>query len=83
MIDLRTPAIESAVRPLRDDVEMQLAATHLVREMMGSPHEGAEDAIRRWDVADAKKRRPLWPVALWVALILVSAVVGIRNFTEV
>ena len=83
MIDLRTPAIESAVRPLWEDVEMQLAATHLVREMMGSRHEGAEDAIRRWDVADAKRRRPLWPVALWVALILVSAVVGIRNFTEV
>jgi len=62
--DLRSRATEAAVRPLDEDVEMQLAATHLVGEMMGTRHEGAEEVVRRWDVADAKKHRPLWPVAL-------------------
>ncbi len=82
MSDPKTRLIQTAVRPLADDAEMQLAATHLLGKLVIPHPENAEQAIQRWDVVDAKKRKPVWRMALWVLLVAVSAGVGVRDFRD-
>ncbi len=80
---LKERLIESAVRPLDDNAEMRLAATRLLDELMTEDAPGAEKAIARWDAVDAKPGHPWWSLMLWVALIVVSATVGLRDYQEI
>ena len=72
MPDSPAPLIETAVRPLADDAEMKLAASHLLSELIENREDGTEEAIQRWDAADAKKRKPVWRLALYLILGIVS-----------
>lgn len=70
MPDTRAKLIESAVRPFEDSAEMKFAATQLLEQMVELEAPGAEEAIRRWDEVDGKKRRPAWRLPLYLFLII-------------
>ncbi len=67
--------IESAVRPLEDNAEMELAAKRLLSDLVPDDAPDAEKAVERWDVVDARPRKPVWRIILWAMLLIVSSVV--------
>jgi hypothetical protein len=77
----RDPLIETAVRPLSDNAELHLAAAGFLENLKISDL-GVETAIARWSVLDAGQRRPLWGIALWAVLIVVSVAVWISASGE-
>ncbi len=72
----RDPLIETAVRPLSDNAVLHLAAAGFLENLKTLKNEGAEEAITRWNAADAGKRRLGWRIAFWVMLVAASAVCG-------
>lgn len=74
---------EAAIRPFHDNVEMAMAATHLLEKIGTSNATSAEQAIQRWNAADAKPRKPIWPLVLAALMILVTATVIIRDSHEI
>lgn len=75
MPDPQQRLIEAATRPLADNAEMQLAATHLLGELTETNPASAEEAISRWEVLDSKKRKPVWRILLFSLLLIISATV--------
>lgn len=75
--------IETAVRPFHDNAEMAMAATHLLEGIDDTNKTSAEHAIKRWNAADAKPRKPIWPLVLAVLMILVTATVIMRDSHEI
>lgn len=61
---------ETAVRPLADNMERKLSGIQWLRQLKGSRTAGAEEMIVRWDELDARKRRPVWWIALFAALAI-------------
>lgn len=81
MSETKARLIEAAVRPLEDNAEMKLAASHLLEEL--AEPEGAEEAITRWDAVDTRTRKPLWRWALGSLLLLITTIVVARDYREV
>jgi hypothetical protein len=73
MPDARTRLIETAVRLLSDNAEMQAAATHLFGELVKSDPDGSEETTSRWDAVDAGTLRPVWRWLLFSLLLISSA----------
>lgn len=71
----QTRLIEAAVRPLSDDVELQLAAVQLLGAQVGADEFRAQQSIKRWEALDAKKRLPVWRTVLFVVLLVASVIV--------
>lgn len=57
---------ETAVRPLADNAEMQLAAISLLEKTANKSQEGADGAISRWDAVDSSGKHP---VRKWLFVI--------------
>jgi hypothetical protein len=73
---------ETAVRPLADNAEMQLAAVALLEKAANKSHEGADGAISRWESVDAARKRPEWKwsfVAVLVGLSVWAWTVGAKE----
>lgn len=68
------PLVKAAVRPFAGNAEMQLAASRLLGELTASNDGNAADAIRRWDAIDARKRKPVWRMALFSLMLVVSSI---------
>ena len=83
MDDLKERLIEASVRPLEDNAEMKLAATHLLDGLMEPASLGAQEAIARWDAVDARPGQPWWQATLWAALLVVSVTMLLRDYQEI
>ena len=75
MPNLETRLIDAAVRPLADNAEMKLSATRLLETLSSASDPGGEMAIRRWDLIDSRRRKPVIRIALFCILAVVSAAV--------
>ena len=75
--------IEAAVRPISDNAEIKLAATHLLEEITTTEPVGTENAIARWEAADSKKRRLTGRRALWASLLVISATVWLAESGDI
>jgi hypothetical protein len=78
MPDFHTRLLETAVRPMAGDPEIQLAASQMLSEQVRPDGHGAEEAIARWDAVDARTWR-LWGwnrLLFWV-LVCLSVVVWV------
>ena len=62
---------------------MKAAASHVLGDIAKPEPEDAEEAIARWEEVDREKRKPVWRMALWILLIVVSAGVCVRDYREV
>jgi hypothetical protein len=82
MNDTKTRLIEAAVRPLADDAELQLAAAQFLGDHVFVNDSEAEQAIKRWQGLDAKRRPSVWRITLTMLLLVVSAMVLVRVFSE-
>ena len=81
MPDPPTRLIAAAVRPFSDNAEMKLSASKLL-ENLPIRDNGAENAIRRWDLIDSRRRKPLVRIALFTILALVSAAILTGSIRE-
>lgn len=83
LLDSKQNLINAAIRPFHNDAEMEMAASHLLGEMVPDAPAGAEDAIARWQDVDARARKPLWGLVLAGLMIAVTAWVVFKDFHEV
>lgn len=83
MPETKSRLIESALRTLEDDAEVKLAAGQLLGERVKSNSGGAKTAIARRNAVEAKPGKHGWQTTLWLALIVVSATVLMRDHLEV
>ncbi len=67
--------VEAAVRPLADNAEMQVSATHFLEELVRDDAAAAERVVKRWEELDSKKGRLTWRLALFSLLAIVSATI--------
>ena len=79
---LHARLIDAAVRPFSDNAEMKLSASKLLGNLP-LDDEGAESAIRRWDLIDSRRRKSVVSTALFTILALVSAAVLTVSIREV
>jgi hypothetical protein len=82
MPDHQSRLIEAAVRPFSDNAELKhSAAGFLETRITKGAAEG--EMLARWDEVDARKRKSVWHIGLWVMVAVVSAVVAISDFGEI
>ncbi|MBC8125615.1 MAG: hypothetical protein H8M99_00500 [Gloeobacteraceae cyanobacterium ES-bin-144] len=81
-IQPRGPLIEAAVKPLADNLELQLAAAGFLESQKTSDR-GEVSAIMRWHQVDSKTRRSRWRFFPWVLLIVVSLAVWLADVSEI
>lgn len=62
--------ISTAVRPLADDAEAQMAARQMLADSYQENTTAAGKALQRWSELDAKPRKPLVQIGLLLVLIL-------------
>ena len=68
------PLVETAVRPFADNAEMRLSAVRLLSDLVKSNDGKTSESIERWNSVDARKRKPVWRIALFSVLAVVSAI---------
>ena len=68
------PLVETAVRPFADNAEMRLSAVRLLSDLVKSNDGKTSESIERWNSVDARKRKPVWRIALFTVLAVVSAI---------
>ncbi|MES2660133.1 MAG: hypothetical protein V4689_16035 [Verrucomicrobiota bacterium] len=73
MEDSKERLIETVVRPLEDNAKLKSAASQFLTMLVESEPEDTEEAIRRWEEVDARKKKPFWRVLFLCLFILVSA----------
>lgn len=73
VIETRGRLIDTAVRPLADNAELQLAAVALLEEAVGKPVGNADEVIARWEEVDANKTRPWMKWGFIAVLVALSA----------
>lgn len=77
--------IETAVRPLADNPDLQRAAANLLEDAAANARGNAGAALARWEEVDARPRRPWVKWALFAVLAGVSAwawAEGVKDFRE-
>ena len=83
MPDLKTRLIEAAVRPLASDAEVMQSGKGFLATLTTIPARGAEAALKRWDVHDAKTGKTasrLLCYLLVTAVFVVSLTFDISKF---
>jgi hypothetical protein len=73
--------IQTAVRPLSDNVELQHSAADFLSRISTGNAEEAEAMASRWENVDGRKKS-WWPIGRWAALGLISAAVLIADAEE-
>jgi len=82
MPDLQTRLIEAAVRPFSDNAELKHSAAGFLGNRLADDA-AADGMLARWDEVDARKRKSVWSVGLWLVVAVVSAGVAISDFNEI
>lgn len=73
--------IAAVVRPLSDNAELEQSAIGFLENRI--TQDADPDAmIARWDEVDARKRKSIWPIGLWLLVAVVSAGIATANFHE-
>jgi hypothetical protein len=83
MPDVQARLIEAAVRPFADDGELKLAAAGFLEKRVTPDAAAAVTMLARWNEVDARKRKSVWHIGLWMAVAVVSAGVAFSDFDEI
>jgi hypothetical protein len=73
---------DAALQPLAAQPELRQAGLRLLENMLQAAHPGAAAMIARWELVDARKRRPRWRGVLAVTLVMLSAWVLVGAVAE-
>jgi hypothetical protein len=77
------PLIESAVRPLAANAELQLAAAGFLKMIRTGSAGGEGEMIRRWQGLDAVEKRPVWKLVMWGMVTMASLAVLVADFSDI
>ena len=79
------PLIAAALRPLSGDSESRFSARMLLETLREEHTDQAQDALKRWDAHDKKKRRLSWRAVFMILAAVISAVMltpGVLDFMD-
>ena len=85
MTDAPDPLITAALRPLSGDAESRSSARMLLETLREEHTDQAQDALKRWDAHDKKKRRLSWRAVFMILAAVISAVMltpGMLDFMD-
>ncbi len=80
MPEITSHLIETAVRPLTENVEQRLVGAAYLDSLRDSRTGGEAALIQRWDAADAATFRVRWRLILLAAVLLLAGWVGVAEF---
>lgn len=79
---MNEPLLEAALRPFSDNAEMKQAAAAFLESHSHVDPAAADEMVARWNAVDAAKHRAVWRGLLWLAVVVLAAVVATRDFHD-